>query len=72
MWPISARATSSARWASWSSVRRNASVVTVSPATAVVMTGRHFRQMRRELPAVCDRIEQAVRERCREIVPASA
>ncbi|MEK6228236.1 MAG: hypothetical protein AABM66_10435 [Actinomycetota bacterium] len=38
----------------------------------VVMTGQHFRQMRRELPDVCDQIAQAVRERCRAIVPASA
>ena len=53
-------------------VRRNASVVTTSPATVVVMTAQHFRQMKRELPAVCDRISRAIEERCRSIAPAPA
>ncbi len=35
---------------------RNASVVATSPITVVVMTGQAFRQMKRELPAVCERI----------------
>jgi CRP-like cAMP-binding protein len=43
--------------------RRNASVVATSPLTAVVMTASAFRQMRRELPTVCDQIERAVAER---------
>ncbi len=48
-------------------VRRNASVVTATPAKVVVMTAQHFRQMKRELPGVCDRIKQAVEERGRAI-----
>ena len=47
--------------------RRGASVVATSPMTAIVMTRSAFRQMRRDFPAVCDRIEAAVRERGREI-----
>jgi CRP-like cAMP-binding protein len=43
--------------------RRNASVVATSQLTAIVMTASAFRQMRREIPAVCERIEQAVAER---------
>jgi CRP-like cAMP-binding protein len=43
--------------------RRNASVVATSPLTAVVMTASAFRQMRREIPSVCDQIERAVAER---------
>jgi hypothetical protein len=38
-------------------------VVATSPLTAIVMTASAFRQMRREIPAVCERIEQAVRAR---------
>ncbi|HEX8741779.1 MAG TPA: cyclic nucleotide-binding domain-containing protein [Thermoleophilaceae bacterium] len=47
--------------------QRNATVIATSPLTAVVMTRSAFRQMRREHPAVCERIEAAVRERGREI-----
>ena len=47
--------------------RRDATVVATSPMTAIVMTRSAFRQMRREHPAVCDRIESAVRDRGREI-----
>lgn len=47
--------------------RRNASVVATTPMTAVVMTRSAFHQMRRDHPAVCDRIEEAVRERGRQI-----
>ena len=43
--------------------RRSASVVATAPMTAVVMTRSAFHQMRRDHPAVCDRIESAVRER---------
>jgi cAMP-dependent protein kinase regulator len=52
------------------SATRSATVVAASPLTAVVMTRSAFRQMRRAHPAVCDRIEQAVRERGREISQA--
>jgi len=52
--------------------RRNASVVATSPITVVVMTGQAFRQMKRELPAVCERITREVEERGRSIAPASA
>ena len=50
--------------------RRNASVITTSPGKAVVMTGQAFRQMKRDMPAVCDRITQEVEERGRSIEPA--
>jgi CRP-like cAMP-binding protein len=43
--------------------KRNASVVVTRPGTAIVMTRSAFHQMRRDHPAVCDRIEAAVRER---------
>ncbi len=52
--------------------RRNASVVATSPIKVVVMTGQAFRQMKRELPAVCERITHEVEERGRSIAPASA
>ncbi len=51
-------------------VRRNASVVTTSHVKVVVMTAQHFRQMKRELPGVCDRITRAVEERGRTIEAA--
>jgi len=51
--------------------RRNASVTTTSPGKAVVMTGQAFRQMKRDMPAVCQRITQEVEERGRSIAPAS-
>ena len=43
---------------------RNATVVTTSPARAIVMTGQAFRSMARTSPAVADRITAAVEERC--------
>ena len=43
--------------------RRNASVVATAPVTAIVMTRPAFRQMRNDIPTVCDRIEAAVRDR---------
>jgi len=49
--------------------RRNASVVATSPIKVVVMTGQAFRQMKRELPAVCERISQEVEDRGRSIAP---
>ena len=52
-------------------VRRNASVVTTSPIKVVVMTPQLFRQTKRELPAVCQRITEAVEERGRAIEAAA-
>lgn len=46
---------------------RNASVVTRSPLTAVVMTGSAFRQIDRELPEVSKKIRKAIDERCRHL-----
>jgi CRP-like cAMP-binding protein len=43
--------------------RRTATVRTTTPVRAVVMHAREFSAMRGELPAVCDRIETAIRER---------
>ena len=48
--------------------RRNASVVAVSPLTAIVMTRQAFRQMRHDIPTVCERIQAAVEDRGRELV----
>jgi CRP-like cAMP-binding protein len=47
---------------------RNATVVTKSPTRAIVMTEQAFRSMRRLNPAVADRIEAAVEERCPAIL----
>jgi CRP-like cAMP-binding protein len=47
---------------------RNASVVTRSPMTAVVMTGSAFRQIDRELPEVATKIRKAIDERCRHLM----
>jgi CRP-like cAMP-binding protein len=43
---------------------RNATVVTTSPATAIVMTEQALRSIRTLNPMVADRIEAAVEERC--------
>jgi CRP/FNR family transcriptional regulator, cyclic AMP receptor protein len=43
---------------------RNATVRTTSPARVIVMTEQAFRSMRALNPAVADRIEAAVEERC--------
>jgi CRP/FNR family cyclic AMP-dependent transcriptional regulator len=43
--------------------RRNASVVATSPVTAIVMTRQAFRQMRNDVPSVCERITAAVKDR---------
>jgi CRP-like cAMP-binding protein len=48
---------------------RNASVITRSPVTAVVMTGKEFRQIDRELPEVAKKIRKAIDERCRHLMP---
>jgi CRP-like cAMP-binding protein len=47
---------------------RNATVVTTSPAHAIVMTEQAFRSMARNNPAVASRITAAVEERCRQLV----
>jgi CRP-like cAMP-binding protein len=47
---------------------RNASVVTRSPLTAVVMTGSDSRQIGRELPEVAKKIRRAIDERCRHLM----
>ena len=46
-----------------SHARRNASVVSTSPMTAIVMTPQGFHAMTREMPAVADRIQALVAER---------
>jgi CRP-like cAMP-binding protein len=43
--------------------RRTASVVATTPMTVIVMFGRDFKQMEREMPAVADRIRAAIRAR---------
>ncbi len=45
------------------SERRTASVVTTSPTVAIVMTGRDFRTMEKELPGVSQQIRHKMRER---------
>ena len=47
--------------------QRNATVIAISPLRAIVMTRSAFRQMRREHPKVCERIEAALAERGREL-----
>ena len=43
--------------------RRTASVVTSEPTTLAVMSPPSFDQMRRAMPQVADRIDQAIRQR---------
>jgi CRP-like cAMP-binding protein len=43
--------------------RRTASVVTASPTTLAVMSPISFNAMRREMPRVAGRIDDAIRER---------
>ena len=50
---------------------RNASVIALTPITAVVMTGSDFRQIGRELPEVAAKIRAAIEERCRQFEPVS-
>jgi CRP/FNR family transcriptional regulator, cyclic AMP receptor protein len=47
--------------------RRNATVTSSSPITAIVMTAQDFRHVAREMPAVAERIQQAVEEHSRAI-----
>jgi CRP-like cAMP-binding protein len=46
---------------------RNASVIARSPMTVVVMTEQAFRGMERSVPAVAERIREAVQERSRAL-----
>ena len=48
-------------------LRRNASVVSRTPLTAIVMTSQDFRAMSREMPAVAERIRATVAERTRAL-----
>jgi cAMP-dependent protein kinase regulator len=48
-------------------LRRNASVVSRTPVTAIVMTTQDFRAMSREMPAVAERIRTTVAERTRAL-----
>ena len=43
--------------------RRTATVTATTPVRAIVMHAREFGAMRGEMPAVCGRIEAAIRER---------
>jgi len=43
--------------------RRTASVVASTPMRVIVMFGREFRQMERDMPAVAERIRAAIRAR---------
>jgi CRP/FNR family transcriptional regulator, cyclic AMP receptor protein len=43
--------------------RRTASVVATTPVRAIVMHAREFGAMRKEMPTVCDQIEDAIRAR---------
>ena len=45
--------------------RRTASVVTGTPTTLAVMSPQSFEAMRREMPQVAGRIDEAIRERLR-------
>ena len=49
-------------------VVRNATVVTTSPGTVIVMTSQDFRAMQRSNPAVASQIEAAVEARCQALV----
>jgi CRP-like cAMP-binding protein len=46
---------------------RNATVVTTSPASVIVMTSQDFRAMARSNPTVASQIEAAVEERCQAL-----
>ena len=43
--------------------RRTASVTATTPVRAIVMHSREFQAMRSQMPAVCARIEAAIKER---------
>jgi CRP/FNR family transcriptional regulator, cyclic AMP receptor protein len=52
-------------------VQRNASVIAVTPITAIVMTGAAFRQIDRDMPDVAKQIRKAIEERCRHLEAVS-
>jgi CRP-like cAMP-binding protein len=47
---------------------RNASVVTTSPMTAVVMTAHDFRRVAQEMPSVANRIRATIEERAKTLI----
>ena len=47
---------------------RNATVVTTSPGTVIVMTSQDFRSMKRSNADLASQIEAAVEERCQALV----
>ena len=49
-------------------VVRNATVVTTSPSTVIVMTAQAFKSVSRSNPELASQIEAAVEERCRALV----
>jgi CRP-like cAMP-binding protein len=49
-------------------VVRNATVVTTSPSTVIVMTAQAFRSVSRSNPGLASQIQAAVEERCRALV----
>ena len=49
---------------------RNATVVTRSPMTAVVMTAHDFRRVAADMPAFARQVETAIEERCRSLAAA--
>ena len=52
-------------------VTRNASVIATSPLRVLVLTGRAFRHIERELPEVSKEVRRAIEERCRQLEPVS-
>jgi CRP/FNR family cyclic AMP-dependent transcriptional regulator len=52
-------------------VTRNASVVATTPSRVLVLTGRAFRHIERELPAVSKQIRKAIEDRCRQLEPVT-
>ena len=48
--------------------RRNATVVTRSPMTAIVMTARDFRDIASRMPMLAERIGEKIRERSEKLV----
>ena len=48
-------------------VQRNASVIATAPMTAIVLTGRDFRHVTHDMPALAARIETAIADRARAL-----
>ena len=49
-------------------VQRNASVIATSPLTAIVLTAHDLRAIARDMPAVAERLREAIDERGRVLV----